>query len=120
MQQQPIAAIEKGEEKLFVPGLAAPVPLQPHPDALRLVQRVRDEAHRFAITYHRSLRSKTVLRSQLDDIPGVGPKRRKQLLEHFGSVAGVKAASVEELSQLVGRSLAATIQQVLAAAEGAG
>lgn len=120
MQQQPLAAIEKGEEKLFVPGREQPVLLQPHPDALRLVQRVRDEAHRFAITYHRALRSKTVLRSQLDDIPGVGPRRRTQLLEHFGSLAGVKAASQDELSRVVGPRLAATIQQVLAATEGAG
>jgi excinuclease ABC subunit C len=120
MQQQPIVAIEKGEEKLFVPGRTSPVPLAPHPDALRLMQRVRDEAHRFAITYHRALRSKTVLRSQLDDIPGVGPKRRQQLLGHFGSLAGVKAASLDELSRVVGPSLAARIQQVLAATEGAG
>jgi excinuclease ABC subunit C len=120
MQQQPIASIEKGEEKLFVPGHDAPVQLQPHPEALRLVQKVRDEAHRFAITYHRALRSKTVIRSQLDDIPGIGPKRRKQLLEHFGSVSGVKAASREELGAVVGPQLAARILEVLAAAEGAG
>ena len=121
MQQQPVVSIEKGEEKLFVPGdPVTTVPLQPHPEALRLVQRVRDEAHRFAITYHRSLRSKTVLRSELDDIPGVGPKRRKQLLEHFGSLAGVKAADALELDSLVGRALGARIREVLAATEDAG
>jgi excinuclease ABC subunit C len=120
MPQQAVVSIEKGEEKLFVPGSAVTVPLQPHPEALRLVQRVRDEAHRFAITYHRSLRSKTVLRSELDDIPGVGPKRRKQLLEHFGSLAGVRAADPAEMDSLVGPVLARRIRDVLAAAEDAG
>jgi len=120
MQQQPVAAIEKGEEKLFVPNRDQPVPLQPHPEALRLVQKVRDEAHRFAITYHRSLRSKTVLRSQLDDIPGVGPKRRKQLLDHFGSLSGVKAATRAELTDVVGAGLADRVIEVLAATEDAG
>ncbi|NKB89826.1 MAG: excinuclease ABC subunit UvrC [Acidobacteria bacterium] len=116
MQQQPVVSIEKGEEKLFVPG-RDPVPLQPHPEALRLVQQVRDEAHRFAITYHRALRSKTVIRSQLDDIPGVGPKRRRELLEHFGSVACIKAASREDLVAAVGPVLAARIIEFLAADE---
>lgn len=114
MQQQPLASIEKGEEKLFVPGREEPVALRPHPDALQLLQRVRDEAHRFAITYHRSLRSKSVIRSQLEDIPGVGPSRRKRLLRHFGSLAGVKSASEQELAGVVGERLAAAIRRVLA------
>jgi excinuclease ABC subunit C len=120
MQQQPVASIEKGEEKLFVPGRDAPVPLQPHPEALALVQRVRDEAHRFAITYHRNLRSKSVIRSELDDIPGVGPARRRRLLEHFGSLAGVRAASEEELAAVVGPALARRLHELLASSGAAG
>ncbi len=96
------------------------MPLRPHPEALALVQRVRDEAHRFAITYHRNLRSKSVIRSELDDIPGVGPKRRRQLLEHFGSLAGVRAASVDELTAVVGPALARRLHELLATSGSAG
>lgn len=120
MQQQPIAAIEKGEEKLFLPDRAETVPLQPHPDALRLVQRVRDEAHRFAITYHRALRSKSVIRSRLEEIPGIGPARRKALLRHFGSLAAVRAAGEEELAAVVGPATAAKVLEFLAASEADG
>ena len=70
--------------------------------ALYLVQRVRDEAHRFAITYHRKIRSKKGLRSQLDDVPGVGPTRKKALLRHFGSLQGDRAASLDELAAVPG------------------
>ncbi len=114
MQQQPVATIEKGEEKLFVPGRSETIPLQPYTDALKLVQRVRDEAHRFAITYHRSLRSKSVIRSRLEEVPGVGPKRQRALLRRFGSLSGVEAASEAELSEVVGAALAATIKRILA------
>lgn len=120
MPQQPIAAIEKGEEKLFVPGAGPTVPLRPHPDALRLVQSVRDEAHRFAITYHRNLRSRAVLRSKLEEIAGIGPARRRALLRRFGSLAGVAAASQEQLEQVVGPQLAARLKRVLAPPGGAG
>ncbi len=120
MQQQAVASIEKGEEKLFVPERPEPVQLQPHADALRLVQRVRDEAHRFAITYHRSLRSKSVLRSELGEIPGVGPKRQRALLRRFGSLAGVRSATEPDLAEVVGGKLAASIRAVLAPARDAG
>ena len=120
MQQQAVASIEKGEEKLFVPERSEPVPLQPHTDALRLVQRVRDEAHRFAITYHRSLRSKSVLRSELGEIPGVGPKRQRALLRRFGSLAGVRSATETDLAEVVGGKLAASIRAVLAPSTSAG
>jgi len=76
--------------------------LKPNSTALFLLQRVRDEAHRFAITYHRLLRAKERLSSSLDDIPGVGPSRRKALLRHFGSLKRVRAATVEELTQVSG------------------
>ena len=113
MMQQPLAAIEKGEEKLYLPTRPEPVPLRPHPDALRLVTRVRDEAHRFAITYHRALRTRGVIRSRLDDIPGVGPKRRRALLRRFGSVAALAAASEQEIAGVVGPRLAAVIRRAL-------
>ena len=87
--------------------------MRPHPDALRLVTRVRDEAHRFAITYHRALRTRGVIRSRLDDIPGVGPKRRRALLRRFGSVAALAAASEQEIAGVVGPRLAAVIRRAL-------
>lgn len=120
LMQQPVASIEKGEEKLFVPDRTEPVPLQPHPEALRLVQQVRDEAHRFAITYHRDLRSRSTIRSRLEEIPGVGPARRKALLRHFGSLSAVEHASPAELAELVGPALAHRIRQFLAEAGGEG
>jgi len=120
MQQQPVAAIEKGEEKLFLADRTEPVPLRPHVDALKLVQRVRDEAHRFAITYHRSLRSKSVLRSELAEIPGVGPKRQRALLRRFGSLAGVRTASEADLAEVIGTKLAGSIRSVLAPTRDAG
>lgn len=120
LMQQPIASIEKGEERLYVPGRPEAIELQPHPDALRLVQRVRDEAHRFAITYHRDLRSRTTIRSAIEDIPGVGPARRKLLLRHFGSLSAVREASPAELSAVVGPALAARIREFLAEPGNAG
>jgi excinuclease ABC subunit C len=85
--------------------------------AVRLLQRLRDEAHRFAIGYHRTLRSRAATTSRLDGIPGLGPTRRKALLRHFGSVAGVAAASEAEIAAVpgVGERLAATVFAALAA-----
>lgn len=120
MLQQPIAAIEKGEEKLFVPGREQPIAMQPYADALRLVQRVRDEAHRFALTYHRSLRSKAAVRSRLEDIPGIGPARRRALLRRFGSLAGLRVAADAEVAEVVGPGLAARIRGFLADSTGSG
>jgi excinuclease ABC subunit C len=79
--------------------------------ALYLVQRIRDEAHRFAITYHRKVRTKTGMRSALDAVPGVGPKRKKALLRKFGSVKAIREAGVEEIAATPGftRSLAEKI-----------
>ena len=76
--------------------------LDRHSPALYLIQSVRDEAHRFAITFHRRLRSKQTIRSQLEEIPGVGPKRRTALFKAFGSLEAVKKASVEELADVDG------------------
>jgi excinuclease ABC subunit C len=87
--------------------------LRPNSTALFLLQRVRDEAHRFAITYHRQLRAKERLSSPLDAIPGVGPTRRKALLRHFGSFKRVQAATIEELTLVPGitPTVAQAIQQ---------
>jgi excinuclease ABC subunit C len=101
--------IAKQEELLFtrdrVDGIALP-----HDDAaLRLIQRIRDEAHRFAVTFHRTARRARDLRSEVDEIPGIGPRRRKQLLSTFGSVAGVRRASREELARVVGAKAAEAV-----------
>lgn len=97
-----LIGLAKREEEIFRPGEAAPLLLAPTSGALKLVQRVRDEAHRFAITYHRRLRERELVRSALDDIPGVGAKTRRALLRKFGSVAAVAAASAQELAAVPG------------------
>ncbi|MEE8488842.1 MAG: helix-hairpin-helix domain-containing protein, partial [Acidimicrobiia bacterium] len=70
-------------------------------EALYLLQQVRDEAHRFAVTYHRQLRSKSMVDSVLDDVPGIGPKRKKDLLRHFGSLKSIRAAQLDDLAEVV-------------------
>ena len=77
------------------------LPIDTRSEGFKLITRVQDEAHRFAIEYHRSLRSKTQVKSVLDDIPGVGPARRKALMRHFKSIEEIRSASVEELSSLL-------------------
>lgn len=94
----PTAALAKREEALFVPGRSAPILLPRRSEALYLLQRVRDEAHRFAISYHRKLRRKKGMNSILEEIPGVGPVRRQSLLKTFGSLEGIRQATVEELA----------------------
>ncbi len=108
---------EKDADRIFRPGRKDAVHFHAGAAPLQLLMRVRDEAHRFAITHHRKLRSKQNLRSLLDEIPGVGPKRRKQLLAHFGSLKRVKAASVDDLAAAPGISagLAADIRRFLRA-----
>ncbi len=94
--------VARSSERVFLPGRKNPVVLKPNATALFLLQRVRDEAHRFAITYHRSLRAKERLGSPLDSIRGVGPAKRKALLRHFGSLKRVRAAAPDELGQVSG------------------
>src|SRR5204863_3474570 len=94
----PLAGLAKQFEHLFLPNEPDPVILPRTSQALYLVQRIRDEAHRFANTFQAQVRDKKTTRSLLDDIPGIGPKRRKQLQMHFGSVAKMKAATVGELA----------------------
>jgi excinuclease ABC subunit C len=111
----PIVGLAKENEELFLPGQPFPVVLPRDSQALFLVQRVRDEAHRFAVTFHRQRRTKSSLKSSLDDVPGVGPKRRKQLIRHFGSLRAVKEATVEEIAAVDGisSSLAEQIKTLL-------
>jgi excinuclease ABC subunit C len=85
-------------ERVFLPGVEEPLILDPTSPVTHLVARVRDEAHRFAITYHRKLRDKRAVHSELDDIPGIGEVRKKALLRHFGSVEKIRQASAEELA----------------------
>jgi excinuclease ABC subunit C len=94
--------LAKQEELIFSRDRDAGIALPRESAGLRLLQRIRDEAHRFAVTFHRQSRTRRDLRSALDDIAGIGPRRRQQLLRSFGSVAGVRRASREELSAVVG------------------
>jgi len=107
---QPVASLAKREELIFVRGRDEPIALPRSSPVLQLVQRVRDEAHRFAIGYHRQARSKRTLHSEVDDIPGVGPARRRKLLSVFGSVRGVRGATEQELAAVVGRATARRIR----------
>jgi len=98
----PVVGLAKREEELFLPGQSEPLVLPRNSPALFLVQRIRDEAHRFALSYHRNLRTRQGIASQLDKIPGIGPRRRKVLLEHFGSLEAIRRADIEELTALPG------------------
>lgn len=112
---QGAAEKHRTDERFFIPGRKNPVILPANSPTLFLLQRVRDEAHRFAITYHKSRRAKAAVHSALDDIPGIGPKRRRALLRHFGSVKAIAAASPETIQEvgMVSRKLAELILQAL-------
>jgi excinuclease ABC subunit C len=98
----PIVGLAKREEEIFVPGESESILLPRNSQALFLVQRVRDETHRFGVTYHRQLRGKSAVRSTLDDIDGIGPKRRRALLAKFGSISAIRSASIDELAAVPG------------------
>jgi excinuclease ABC subunit C len=100
----PVAGLAKQNEELFVPGQSQPILLPRQSQGLYLIQRVRDEAHRFAITSHRKRRTKAGIASRLDLVPGVGPARRNALLKQFGSIADILSASLEELTAVPGIS----------------
>ncbi len=114
VEETPLAGLAKREEEIFLPDRPAPLVLPRDDPGLQLLQQVRDEAHRFAITFHRDLRSKKRLRSALDDLPGIGPAKRKLLLSTFGSTKRVAAASVDEIAALPGMS-AKQAAEILAA-----
>ncbi|MGZ6214072.1 MAG: excinuclease ABC subunit UvrC [Candidatus Limnocylindria bacterium] len=112
----PVAGLAKRFEELYLPGRPDPILLPARSQGLYLVQRIRDEAHRFAITYHRNVRSRRALASVFDDIQGIGPVRKKALLKRFGSVRRIREASVEELAETPGipRDLAERLKRHLA------
>jgi len=113
LQDIPVCGLAKQQEEIFVQDLSESIMLPRQSEALYLVQRIRDEAHRFAITYHRQLRGKSATRSVLDQVPGVGPKRKQALIKKFGSVKAIREASIEEIASTMGftRRLAETVKR---------
>ena len=104
IEDLPIIGLAKREEEIFKPGASEPITLPHHTPTLQLLQRVRDEAHRFAVSYHRKLRSRRLTHSMLDEIPGVGKTRRNALLQHFGSLAKIREAKIWQLKEVDGIS----------------
>ena len=113
LPQQAMISLAKREEEVFVPRRGEPIRMPKRSSALRLLQRVRDEAHRFAIGYNRKLRTKRTIRSELSTIPGVGPARQRALLDRFGSMRAVAAASEEEVAAVVGRAVARKVKEAV-------
>lgn len=109
----PVIGLAKRIEEIFLPENPEPIVLDHTNPVLQLLQRLRDEAHRFAITFHRSLRSKAATKSALDSIPGIGPKTKKLLKQKFGTVAKIKATSIEDLADVIGRQKAEQIRKYL-------
>lgn len=109
----PVVGLAKRIEEIFVPGRSKPIILSHDKPELQMLQRLRDEAHRFGITFHRSLRSKAAVRSALDDIPGLGPKTKKLLKEKIGTVAQIRQAPIEKLSKLIGQQKAEQLKKYL-------
>lgn len=115
----PVCGLAKSDEEIFVPWDETPVVLPSGSPSLYLIKQVRDESHRFAITFHRELRDKAMTRSAIDDVPGVGPKRRRALMKRFGSMKRLRAASEEEIAATPGvpAEVAHAVWQALRAAE---
>jgi len=109
LQYTTLISIAKKEELVFKSGEEIPYVINNKDESLKILQRVRDEAHRFGITYHRKLRSKRVIKSEIDSIDGIGEKRRAVLLQRFGSVSGIKRASLNELKEVLPESIALKI-----------
>jgi excinuclease ABC subunit C len=114
----PVAGLAKRLEEVWLPSQDDPVIMPRTSEGLYLLQRVRDEAHRFAITHHRSRRSKSMVESILDDVPGLGEVRRKTLIRHFGSLKKLRAATVDEIAEVpgIGARTATAIADAVAAA----
>jgi excinuclease ABC subunit C len=113
IEEIPIAGLAKREEEIYVPDREEPICLERRDPALQLLQMVRDETHRFSVSSHRRRRSKRFLHSALDDMPGIGEKRRRLLIERFGSVSGVKQASAQDLMNVLGRKVGQTLYDEL-------
>lgn len=108
-----LISIAKREEEIFKLGESEPYIFSKRGETLKILQRLRDEAHRFGITYHRKLRSKRVISSELDKVEGIGEKRRKELLKRFGSVQKIKEASYEELREIISDKVIENLNKVL-------
>ena len=104
-----IAGLAKREEEIYIPGAEEPIRLDRHDPALQLLQMVRDETHRFAVSSHRRRRAKRTLHSELDDLPGIGEKRKRLLIERFGSVSAVRQASAQDLIHVLGPKVGQTL-----------
>ena len=102
----PVIGLAKRMEEVYLPGQPDPIRIPRDAEALYLLQQIRDEAHRFAITYHRNLRSKSMVDSILDDVPGIGPARKKALIRHFGSLKKMRKAEKDELAEVVPQAVA--------------
>jgi excinuclease ABC subunit C len=113
IEEMPIAGLAKREEEIYVPDREEPIRLERRDPALQLLQMIRDETHRFAVSSHRRRRSKRTLHSALDDLPGIGEKRRRLLIERFGSVSGVKQASAQDLVNVLGRKVGQSLYDEL-------
>ena len=109
----PVAGLAKRMEEVYMPGSSEPIRIPRDEPALHLLQRVRDEAHRFAVEYHRKLRGKRMVDSVLDDVPGVGHGRKKALIRRFGSLKKIRAASQEELAEVVPTGVAQALFEAL-------
>jgi len=109
VEETPLVGLAKRQEEVYIPELPEPVLLPRHDPGLQLLQQIRDEAHRFAVSRHRRRRSARLLASRLDEIRGVGPRRRRALIERFGSLEGVRAAPLTELQGLLGPATGARV-----------
>jgi excinuclease ABC subunit C len=114
----PVVGLAKRMEEVYMPGRADPIRIPRDAEALHLLQRVRDEAHRFAITYHRKLRNRSMIDSTLDDVPGIGPTRKKALLRRFGSLKRIRAASRQELGETLPEAVADDLYATLHGSRG--
>jgi excinuclease ABC subunit C len=112
-QEIPMISLAKQEEEIFLPGESRSIRIPYDSPALFLIQRMRDEAHRFVITYHRKLRSKEQIKSALDEVPGIGPKTKKLLLKTFGSVAAIKQADDAAIEKIIGTKKTKTLRDWL-------
>ena len=113
----PMFGLAKRIEEIVLPYSDESILLDRHSPALHLIQRLRDEAHRFAITHHRKLRGKASVSSQLDGVPGVGEKRKRALLKHFQTAQALRSATVDEIAVVVPRPVAEAVHEMLHAPE---
>jgi excinuclease ABC subunit C len=109
----PAVGLAKRLEEVYIPGASEPITIEKGRESLYLLQRVRDEAHRFAVTYHRKLRTKRMVDSILDDVDGIGPARKKALIREFGSLKGIRSASQDDLAGVVPDRVATSLWETL-------